>query len=312
MKAIGPDLGVGGNKYNSGIRADNGSIYCLPSIHCIPRLSQKWFLKITPLEGGDAEVGYINEKFPKQNLPLYDFNICDLWKGGVLAGDGCIYYMPLKASHILKLDTNDGDKLSLVGKDLGRGLRKYIEAILGDNDCIYGIPESGCHNIIKFDPKDHQIHNVGGPLNRDEKFLGGVKAADGNIYIANHFGQMIQIDTVENKLTVIGEKINSKLLWAWDSPILGKDKCIYFPPFHHDRVLFFNPSTQNISLIGDMYTKERRKWKGTVLASDGFIYCVPYRANQILRIDSRHVNEQVLEFCSNFNARMKEINTFAA
>ena len=32
MKEIGPDLGVGwGNKYENGIKANNGSIYCVPN-----------------------------------------------------------------------------------------------------------------------------------------------------------------------------------------------------------------------------------------------------------------------------------------
>ena len=31
------------------------------------------------------------------------------------------------------------------------------------------------------------------------------------------------------------------------------------------------------------------------LASDGFIYCVPFCADDILQIDSRRINERVLE-----------------
>ena len=110
MKAIGPDLGVGGNKYNSGIRADNGSIYCLPRIHCIPRLSQKWFLKITPVEGGDADVEILEEELPE--CEYYS------WIGGALANDGCIYFLPYADYGILKSDPNNGDSLSLVKDDL--------------------------------------------------------------------------------------------------------------------------------------------------------------------------------------------------
>ena len=47
---VGPDLGEGGGKYWNGVRAENGCIYCIAGY------LTKHFLKITPNEGGDAEV----------------------------------------------------------------------------------------------------------------------------------------------------------------------------------------------------------------------------------------------------------------
>ena len=54
-------------------------------------------------------------------------------------------------------------------------------------------------------------------------------------------------------------------------------------------------------MIGDCYRDKDRKWEGVVLASDGYIYCIPYDANDILQIDSRHVNEQVIGMIENLN-----------
>ena len=78
---------------------------------------------------------------------------------------------------------------------------------------------------------------------------------------------------------------------------------IYFPPYDHDRVLKFNPITQKISLIGNSHGNEPWKWVSGVLASDGIIYCVPFNAKHILQIDSRHINEQVIEFVEGICAR---------
>ena len=81
--------------------------------------------------------------------------------------------------------------------------------------------------------------------------------------------------------------------------MLGADKCIYFPPSDHEQVLKYNPATQNTGLIGELYGDNPSKWNGAVLASDGFIYCIPSNEEEILQIDSRHINEQVLVMIEN-------------
>ena len=83
--------------------------------------------------------------------------------------------------------------------------------------------------------------------------------------------------------------------------MFGADKCIYFPPLCHDRVLKYNSSKQRISFFGNSYGSIRYKWQGAVLASDGYIYCIPYDAGDILQIDSRHINEQVIEMIEDMN-----------
>ena len=72
-----------------------------------------------------------------------------------------------------------------------------------------------------------------------------------------------------------------------------------FPPSDHDRVLKYNPITNNISLIDCSYGFEEDKWMSSVLSSDGYIYCIPVDALDTLIIDSRNFNEQVLELIEN-------------
>ena len=106
----------------------------------------------------------------------------------------------------------------------------------------------------------------------------------------------------ENDWKIIGSEIyNGEYARSWGNAVLGADKCIYFSPLCHDRVLRYNPTTQSISLIGESYGGKECKWEGAVLASDGFIYCVPNSANEILQIDSRHVNEKVIDIIDNID-----------
>ena len=104
-KEIGPDLGDRECKYKYGIKANDGSIYCVPTIF------SKYFLKITP-RNGDAEVQILeNRQLPEGK-----------WETGALLEDGCIYYLPSsiidRRSCVLKLDPDHGDSLSLVGEKL--------------------------------------------------------------------------------------------------------------------------------------------------------------------------------------------------
>ena len=278
VKEIGPDLGRQGWKYVGGIKADSGSIYC------IPYFGAECFLKITPMVNQDAEVQILKDKQIQRSR----------WRKGALAEDGCIYYLPYGDSRILKLDPNDGDSLSLVGGEIGGG---FSAVVLGKDGCIYGI--SMLH-IIKFNIVDYSISQK--DLDQDEyhDFDGAVLGKDGNIYAANQYGQILKGDTANNDWGIIGGRIYiDGYCHGWGRPLLGDDKCLYFPPACHDRVLTYNPVTQNISFIGESYGTKQYKWVGAALASDGYIYCIPYNADNILMIDGRHLNEKILEVTKN-------------
>ena len=279
IKEIGPDLGRGTRKYESGVLAANGSIYCIP--RCTD--SAKHILKITPNGGGDAEVAILKDV----ELPEAGY---DLWAPGCLAKDGCIYYMPNEASQILKLDPNDDDRVSLVGEDLG--YKMYEAAVAGSDGMIYCLPYLS-KQLFKFNPEDNVVSNVGAAFEEDPMFRGGVLATDNNIYAANKYGQILKINTNNNDYELIGYRITEELGDnGWGSAVLGTDQCIYFPPFQFDRVLCFNPISQQVSLVGDSFKDESCtfggyiSWWGGALAKDGFIYFVPYTDHaQILQID---------------------------
>ena len=267
---IGPDFGEGGYKWMCGVRDNNGNIYCAP-------YHSNRILKIHTNDGTVETLD--NVELPETGRGL--------WKSGALASDNNIYYMPNTARRIVRLNP-DIDSLSSVGDDLGRGREyKYFGTVVGNDDCVYGIPYYATR-IVKFDLTNPDTTSTVGEEGR--RFLNcgnGVLAGAGNmIYAANESGQVLQIDITSNKYTWIGDKIYSCAGFGWGDPIVGADKCIYWPPCNANRVLKFDPETQQLpSLVGDDLGEGRYKWQGGALATDGAIYCIPFKATQILAID---------------------------
>jgi hypothetical protein len=269
LTEIGPDLREGKYKWKCGVRANTGSIYCAP--YCADHI-----LQIDTIQGTVETLD--NVELPETG----DF----LWESGALATDNNIYYMPSNARRIMRLNP-DNDTLSSVGDDLGRGGYKYIGTVVGNDDCLYGIPNIATR-IVKFDPTNpDRTSFVGFQSQRSFCCIGnGVLGGDGDIYAANQVGQVLQIDATSNNYTWIGDPIYSGNGVGWGKSIVGVDKCIYWPPSFANRVLKFDPETQQLpSLVGGELGEGYLKWRGGALATDGVIYCIPICSTQVLAID---------------------------
>jgi hypothetical protein len=269
MTEIGPDFGEGGMKWDCGVLANTGSIYCTP-------YWAEHILKIDTIHG-------TVETLDDVELPEAGHG---LWASGALAPDSSIYYMPSKARRIMRLNP-DNDSLSSVGDDLGGEYCKYSGTVVGIDDFVYGIPEDATC-IIKFDPSNPDTTSTVGE-EYEEGFdcgTGVLAAGDDYIYAANDSGQVLKIATTINNYTWIGDPIHSGYgSEGWGDPIVGADKCIYWPPYNANRVLKFDPGTQQLpSLVGDDLGTGHAKWLGGALATDGVIYC-PSSSSQVLTID---------------------------
>jgi hypothetical protein len=264
---IGPDLGEVGGKWMCGVLANNSSIYCAP--HRADHI-----LKIDTIRGTVETL---------DDVEVPETGYC-LWVSGALAPDNHIYYMPYHARRIMKLNP-DNDSLSSVGDDLGHGL-KYSGTVVGNDDCVYGIPDEAIH-IIMFDPTNSDTTSTVGEEAEEQFNCGnGVFGGDGYIYAANDLGQVLQVDTANNDYTWIGDPIYLERGIGWGDAIVGVDKCIYWPPSSANRVLKFDPETQQLPwLVGDDLGEGNDKWLGGALAPDGNIYCIPFEISQILAID---------------------------
>ena len=269
---IGPDLGWGGIelRWRCGVLANNNCIYCAP-------YDNDHILKIDTIQGTVETLDDIE-------LPETGYG---LWMSGALAADNNIYYMPAEARRIMKLNP-DNDTLSSVGDDLGREGWKYSGTVVGNDDCVFGIPRDATR-IVEFDLINPDTTSFVGEEAEEwfECAGNGVLAGDGYIYAANDSGQVLQIDTTNNgNYTWIGDPIYSGPEAGWGDPIIGVDHCIYWPSCCANRVLKFDPETQQLpSLVGDDLGDGFFKWLGGVLATDGVIYCIPSSSSQVLAID---------------------------
>ena len=109
---------------------------------------------------------------------------------------------------------------------------------------------------------------------------------DGYIYAANESGQVLKVDTTSNKYGWIGDRIYSGNGVGWGDPIVGVDRCIYWPPLVANRVLTFDPETQQLpSLMRNDLGERGFKWSSGALASDGVIYCILFSSKQSPSID---------------------------
>jgi hypothetical protein len=288
MTEIGPDFGEDGHKWRCGVLANNCSIYCAPC-------RADHILKIDTIQGTVETLD--NVRLPETGDHL--------WESGALAPDNSIYYMPANARRIMRLNP-DNDSLSSVGDDLGIGYGKYRGTVVGNDDCVYGIPYFAPY-IVKFDPANPDTTStVGEEAGERFKCVNGVLGGDGYIYAANESGQVLQIDTTNGNYTWIGDRIYSRG-WGWGDPIVGADKCIYWPSCSANRVLNFDPETQQLpSLVGDDLGEGCYKWgTGGALATDGVIYCVPYSSTQVLAIDP--FKEMKMTLKSNFRQHPQEL-----
>ncbi len=193
--------------------------------------------------------------------------------------------MPLNACRIMRSNP-DNDSLSSVGDDLGDEKFKYLGTVAGNDDCVNAIPFCASR-IVKFDPANPDTASTVGEEAEEWFECGnGVLGGDGYIYAANYSGQVLKIDTTSSGYTWIGDPIDSACGQGWGDPIVGADMCIYWPPRYANRVLKFDPETQQLpSLVGDDLGEEGYKWQGGALATDGVIYSIPQDAKQVLAID---------------------------
>jgi hypothetical protein len=231
LTEIGPDLGDGRHKWRCGVLANTGSIYCAP-------FHADHILKIDTIQGTVETLD--NVRLPETGELL--------WESGALARDNSIYYMPANARRIMLRLNPDNDTLSSVGDDLGEGWCKYKGTVVGNDDCLFGIPDEATR-IVKFDPANPDTTSTVGE-EAEEQFRcddKGVLAGDGDIYAVNKYGQVLKVDTANNNYTWIGDPFYYSVAYGrgWGHPIIGVDKCIYWPPFNANRVLKFDPRHYN-------------------------------------------------------------------
>ena len=72
----------------------------------------------------------------------------------------------------------------------------------------------------------------------------------------------------------------------WSDFVDGKNGFFYGIPAHAHRVVKFNPLDKSLAKIGPDFGNRRHKWQCGVQANNVSIYCAPFNAEHILKIDT--------------------------
>jgi len=136
------------------------------------------------------------------------------WYGGLPGiADGCIYGMPQNAAGVLKINPKT-EEISVMGK-LKEGGHKWHGGLLDGEGNIWAIP-ANADGILKVDVKKQEIKIIGDGefqtgSHRDDgkyKFLGGVKGADGNLYmIPCDADYVVQVNPKTEEIKNIGPNL---------------------------------------------------------------------------------------------------------
>ena len=80
-------------------------------------------------------------------------------------------------------------------------------------------------------------------------------------------------DITGERLFLDGDLAGIEAGGAYSDAIVGPDGMIYCTPLCASKVARINPKTKEVTLIGHDLGIDMWKWRGSVLASDGKIYC---------------------------------------
>lgn len=119
--------------------------------------------------------------------------------GGSLSRDGRFAYLfPCDAEYVLRFDMVS-DEIKLVGPHLTEGRNKFQNGFIGNDDCVYGIPQRSS-GVLRIIPPGVKRYGRDGSLLPDDdehvdviycgddmvsckdKFEGGVLGSDGKVY----------------------------------------------------------------------------------------------------------------------------------
>ena len=118
-----------------------------------------------------------------------------------------------------------------------------------------------------------------------DKWMGGVLAGNGNIYLAPYNAEEVLIidpvtDTYD-RTTMVG--LSGSLKWV--GGVLAGNGKIYLAPYNAEEVLIIDPVTDTYDRTTMVGLTGSGKWMGGVLAENGKIYLAPRNAEMVLIID---------------------------
>lgn len=155
----------GGWKWHGGVADADRNIWCIPNhasrVLKVDTARQEVYEVGDVLDGPDF--GYLGGKYK--------------YLGGVLAGNGDVYFMPGYSLRVLKVETRT-ETVRLVGQVLSDKANKWQNGYLGPDGAVYGIPVTA-KKVLRISPDDEVTLMDGCPDTQDA-YEGGVEV-DGEL-----------------------------------------------------------------------------------------------------------------------------------
>lgn len=285
-----PYIGTGVNA-EGGVMAPNGWMYCAP-------------------QSGDGTLTKFNI-YTKERISLgsgYNGYI-----GGVLAGNGYIYFIPFNtaATTILKINWAT-DVITTFGSLSGTN-QKWISGVLAGNGKIY-CPMNKMDRILVIDTSNDAITYIttyNGSSTWDAttlKYAGCALASTGKILCAPlDAATILEIDPSNDTATDFGTFTGGQSLYAGVCP--APNGFLYAIPYTSATVLKINPTTHATTTFGSL-TTSGSKWGSGAMALNGNIYAFPQNATTILKIDTG--SDVASTISTSFTGTTKFIGTLLA
>lgn len=275
---VGPAY-EGKYKWLRAVEGPDGALYGIPC-------HANRVLRIMPRVDGEPEINLVGPEFLGEWL----------WHGGVVASDGAAYCVPQSAERVLRIRF-EPLRIDLVGPKWAGKWKWY--GGLKSGDTVYGIPACA-RSVLKIETQmgqEPKVSCIGELEDGGWKWHGGVVCADGTVFGApSNAHEVLRIKGDE--VTTIGNKIKGGLhrdddKYKFLGAVVGKDDCCYCVPSDADYVLKIDPKTSEVSYFGHSLaylskgqSKGQNKWQNGALLADGKIYCIPLKAEVVLRIDT--------------------------
>lgn len=263
LKTFGTSTTAATGKFVGGVLAPNGSIYFIPYDETVR------ILKLTPgSTSSDADSVCVLPDVISTTTgsDLYFGGVDQLFWGGVLAPNGCIYGIPYSADYVLKIDT-ETDTFSRIPTEITSDYSdtttmRWCGGALAPNGIIYCAPYNAGY-VLKIDTKTDELSVM----------------KDGD--------SPIDVDTS-------GDYYSGTGTYCYQGAVLAPNGKVYFIPYNAKYIAEVDPWTDTLKMYTDYPVNsdsvgiDSNKFSGGVLAPDGYIYMIPCRANKILKFNAKH------------------------
>lgn len=257
-------------KWLRGVRAADGSVYCIPACGD----------GVLRISADQSQVHVLGRGDPM-------FAGTWMWHGGQLGSDGNIYAIPANAERVLKIEPAT-QTVTTIGPALQVGVKnKWYGGIMGEDGSIWGMPYNAS-TLLKIVPATGEVREVGSFPLGGWKWHGGTRSGPFIVGIPSHAESVLIIDPRTEEYRLLGEGFVGR--YKWGGAQTDADGMVWAIPSDVDYCLRIDPFRHEVERIGPIppIGAERNRWQGGVhCKADGRIYCIPCDAERVLVIDPK-------------------------